>query len=183
MEKSHSTHYKEAFKGTWELSAQKEAFVKRNIEYHARVKVIESGFGAGSSTYIKGSSGSHGHEKAAPDFTIENTNIVIEVTGPLQAIRMEKDLFVNISKIKYAWTHPELEYWIAHSNGLVTKRTGVRMIRVVTAFQTGIEDGTIVQEHFTSRGVLQMFYAIPPTHPTVCPFDIFLVYLTKRLND
>lgn len=171
---------KEAFKGTWELSAQKEAFVKVNIELHAGVTVIESGFGAGSTEYIPGASGRYGFDKAEPDFTIEGTNVVIEVTGPLEAVDLNKDLFINLSKVKFALWHPELEYWVAHSNGLTANREGIRMIRVGKKFDEGITRGEIVQEHFEHRGVTQMFWAVPPDHHTVCTFDLFLIYLRDR---
>jgi len=173
---------KEAFKGTWDLSAKKEAFVKNNIERHAGVKVLDVGFGAGSTKYIAGSSGSHGHEKAAPDLQIEGTNIVIEVTGPLEAIDLDRDLLINLSKVKYAMEHPELEYWVAHSNGLTANRQGVRMVRVGRQFDEGINRGTIVQEHFENRkrGTFEMFWAVPPDHHTVCNFDLFLIYLRDK---
>lgn len=171
---------KNAFKGTWEVSAQKEAFVKVNIELHTRLTVLESGFGAGSTEYIPGASGRHGYNKAAPDFTIEGTNVVVEVTGPLEAIDLNRDLLINLSKVKFAFEHPELEYWVAHSNGLTENRQGVRMIRVGKKFDQGITHGEIVQEHFEHRGVTQMFHAVPPRHYTVCTFDIFLMYLRDR---
>ena len=180
MSRSYSTHYKEAFKETWEKSARKEAFIKVNIELHTGLHVIESGFGAGSTKYIPGASGSFGHEKAAPDFTIEGTNVVIEVTGPLDPIDLDKDLLINLSKVEYAQNHPDLEYWVAHSNGLTANRQGVRMIRVGQKFDEGIGRGTIVQEHFEHRNVLQMFWAVPPDHHTVCTFDLFLLYLRDR---
>jgi len=171
---------KEAFKGTWELSAQKEAFVKDSIERCAGVKVLDVGFGAGSTEYIKGSSGSHGFDKAAPDLKVEGTNLVIEVSGPLRSMSQKADLLVNTSKVEYALEHPELEYWFAHSNGVTRNREGVRMIRIGKQFRQGMDRGEICYTQFESRGMQQMFWSIPADHYTVCRFDTFLMYLQDR---
>ena len=180
MARSFSTHMKEAFKGTWELSAQKEAFVKSQIERFTDLKVVEQGFGAGSTDYIEGASGDHGYEKAAPDLQVLGTNVCIEVTGPLRPIRVQDDLLINVSKIKYAFEHPEREYWVAHSNGVTKNRQGVRMIRVGQQFDEAISRGVIVREQFESRNVMQFFHAVPCDHHVVISFDKFILYLQMR---
>lgn len=182
MAKSTSTFYKEKFKGTWADSAKKEAFVKEQIELHTDRIVIESGFGAGNDGYIEGSSGSHGFEKAEPDFQIKDTNICIEVTGPLKPIRMSSDLLINPKKVEYALANPGKEYWMAWVNGVTNQRQFVRFVRIGDLFQAGIVKGVIVMEQFESRGFQQFFHSIPYYHPTVITFDRFIQYLNEIPN-
>jgi len=180
MAVSKSTHMKEAFKGTWAESAKKEAFVKECIERLTGHVVIDEGFGAGSTDYIEGASGDHGYEKAAPDLQIQGTNICVEVTGPLRPIRRGSDLLINVGKVKYAFNHPEREYWVAWSNGVTQNRQGVLMIRVGEQFARAQRRGIIVREQFKSRNVMQFFHAVPADHHCVISFDKFLHYLKKK---
>ena len=177
MARSTSTFYKEKFKGTWGDSAKKEEFVKEQLELHTDRIVIASGFGAGSEDYIEGASGDHGFEKAEPDFQIKDSNICIEVTGPLRSIRMTADLLINPRKVEYALANPDKEYWMAWVNGVVTRRKYVRFVRIGKLFEEGIIKGEIMREQFESRGFQQHFHAIPCYHRTVCTFDQFLNYL------
>lgn len=183
MARSHSTRMKEAFKGTWELSAKKEKFVKGCILQFTTYVVIDEGFGAGSTGYIEGASGDHGYEKAAPDLQLQGTNLCIEVTGPLRAIRRGEDLLINVSKVQYAFNHPEREYWVAWSNGYTENRKGVLMIRVGEQFRQAISRGEIMREQFESRGVMQFFHAVPADHSVVITFDRFLGYLINKQKE
>lgn len=183
MAKSTSTAFKEVFKGTWVGSAKKEAFVKDQIELYTERTVLEKGFGAGSTEYIEGASGDHGFDKAAPDFEIQGTNIVVEVTGPLRPIRMGSNLLINTGKVEYALDHPEKEYWMAWLNGVVRRRTDTRFVRVGEKFREGIVAGVIVHEQFESRGFQQFFVSIPFNHPSVCTFDRFIQYLNDTASN
>jgi len=182
MATSTSTFYKEKFKGTWGQAAQKESFIKEQIELYTDRIVIESGFGAGSDEYIKGSSGSHGFEKSEPDFQIKDSDICIEVTGPLRPIRIGSTLLINPRKIDYAFANPEKEYWMAWVNGVTTFRRDVRLVRIGELFKAGEANGEIIREQFESRGFQQFFYSIPHDHKTVCSFDKFLIYLNETTS-
>lgn len=182
MDQSHSTFIKDKFKGTWDRSAKKEAFVRECIERFAEKTVLDEGFGAGSTAYIEGTSADHGHEKAAPDLRIQGTDLCIEVTGPLRSIFVNEntDLLVNLSKVKYALRHPDLEYWIAWVNGVTSKRQNVRMIRIGEQFRTAVDRAEICRTQFKHRDFMQKFWAIPNDHHTVISFDLFLRYLKHR---
>ena len=181
MRRSNSTRMKEAFKDTWHLSEKKENFVTAQIMKIAGVPVRAVGFGAGTTDYIEGSSGANGFEKAAPDLEIPGSNIRIEVTGPLRALSPKDDLFINVEKVKFALDHPELEYWIAHVNGVTSKRESVRMIRVGKLFRQGMDRGEILRVGIHNRGVNETFWSVPPDHYTVTTFDRFLKHLSDNV--
>lgn len=183
MSKSTSTAFKEAFKGTWAASAKKEGFVKNQIERFTDLTVLEKGFGAGETGYIEGASGEHGFDKAAPDLEIKGTNIVIEVTGPLRAIQMGSSLLINITKVQYALDHPEKEYWMGWLNGVVSRRSQTRFVRIGKKFREGIVAGVIIREQFETRGMQQFFFSIPFNHTSVCTFDRFIQYLNDTASN
>lgn len=175
MSRSYSTHHKEAYADTWEDSNAKEERFARLFAERTGLELEATGFGAMSSGYIKGSSGSHGYEKAAPDFTLPGTPIRIEVTGPLRGIGLGDDLLVNTSKVLYARDHPELEYWVAHING-IRPNAAIRMIRVGQLFWAEVGTGRILQEFQTHRGVSFRGFAVPFDSRTICTFDRFASY-------
>lgn len=180
---SKKTVFKDAFDGTWSASSKKERFVKETLERWTGKTIIDDGFGAGQDERIEGSSSSHGFEVSAPDLQVLGTDVCIEVTGPLNPINVRKELLVNVSKVKYAFEHPEREYWVAHVNGVTDKRRDVRMIRVGKQFHDAVTRGEIVREQFIARGVTNFFHAIPVDHPVVITFDRFINYIKRREVD
>lgn len=182
MSKTFSTRVKDAFdENDWSLSEKKEVFVKACIEKYTDHKCIMEGFGAGETGRIEESSGEAGFEKSAPDIQIADTDICVEVTGPLHKMNLDDDLFVNVYKAKYALKHPEREYWLAHVNGVTTRRSDVRIIRVGEMFFDAVSRGEIFREQFQSpRGYMMYFHVVPIDHDIVITFDRFIQYLRTQ---
>jgi len=76
-------YWKDAYKDKWDESSKRELRLKAYLEEMTGAKCEESGLGAGTSTYISGSAAKNGYQKGDADFTIQGTNVYIEVTGPL----------------------------------------------------------------------------------------------------
>jgi hypothetical protein len=75
--------WKEQYKNYWDESSKKEDAIKKIIETNTGKKLIFSGLGASSAKYISGSAQSQGFNKGDADSFIEDTNIYLEITGPL----------------------------------------------------------------------------------------------------
>lgn len=80
-----SNYWKNAYQDTWAASSQRERSLAQWIEKTTGFKVEITGLGAGTNDFISGSASENGHDKGDADLHIINTNIYIEVTGPLSS--------------------------------------------------------------------------------------------------
>lgn len=78
-----SNYWKRAYKETWDASAEREKFMAQWIKDNTGLDTEIVGLGAGTNVFISGTASEHGYEKGDADLHIKNTNIYIEVTGPL----------------------------------------------------------------------------------------------------
>jgi len=170
---------KKAYKDTWDISSRKEDVFRRAVG--ANVVLVPTGFGAGSSEYLRGSSADHGHERSAPDFVVDGTNIFVEVTGPLKTMSDDRirrgGLWVTVAKTEYARRHPDKKCWIAWMNGVGVG--GCRMIRLGDAFERAVAAGEIKRREVRLRGPAERFMVVPASHECVVNLDVFIDEITK----
>lgn len=99
-------YWKEAYKDLWDESSKKEEALKNLIKKETGLDMIPYGLGAESAEFIHGSAAMNDNEKGAPDYKINNTNIFIEVTGPLtDRAKPERGLWIRPDKLRYAYEH------------------------------------------------------------------------------
>ncbi len=78
-----NNYWKNAYKDTWDASAKREEFMIDWIRNNTGLEAVPIGLGAGSDEFIEGSAAENGLDKGDADLHIVNTNIYVEVTGPL----------------------------------------------------------------------------------------------------
>lgn len=78
-----SNYWKNAYKETWAASSKKEIYMVQWIKENTGLEAEIIGLGAGTDDFISGSASANGYDKGDADLHIKNTNIYIEVTGPL----------------------------------------------------------------------------------------------------
>lgn len=78
-----NNYWKNAYQNTWDQSSERENFIVNWIKESTGLTAEVIGLGAGTSDYIDGSANENGYEKGDADLHIIDTNIYIEVTGPL----------------------------------------------------------------------------------------------------
>lgn len=99
-------YWKNAYKDLWDASSKKEATFKKFIEAETGLILMPYGLGAESNEYIAGSAKENDNELGTPDYAVENTNIFIEITGPLsEKVKPQCGLWVRPDKLKYARKH------------------------------------------------------------------------------
>lgn len=108
-------YWKDAYKGTWEASSEREKRLMIYLERLTGMQCSASGLGAGSSQYISGSAARNGYQKGDADFVIDGTNIYIEVTGPLvKTVKPAAPLWFRPDKLKNAVRNSEHDVFLAH---------------------------------------------------------------------
>lgn len=93
-----SNYWKNAYKGTWDASSRRELYMVQWIKESTGLEAEVTGLGAGTSTFINGSASQNGYVKGDADLHIKNTNIYIEVTGPLSK---------TVSVMRPLWFRPD----------------------------------------------------------------------------
>lgn len=78
-----NNYWKNAYKDTWDAFAKREEFMIDWIRNNTGLEAVPIGLGAGSDEFIDGSAAENGLDKGDADLHIVNTNIYVEVTGPL----------------------------------------------------------------------------------------------------
>lgn len=158
-------NFKERYKGTWDISVVKENRVYGYLKNRFSL-VLKTGFGATDSGYIEGTAEENGFESGAPDFRVQRPNpqrdIVVEVSGPLRFMMETAPLWITKAKVEYAATHPEVDYFFAHVNGV----DGIiRWIRVGEEFFRALPD--FKERSLPIRGGFERFIEIPANHSLV----------------
>jgi len=171
--------WKKAYQNTWELSEKRENYmidwIKSNTGYTAEL----SGLGAGTNQFINGNAKRNGYQKGDADLHIIDTNIYIEVTGPLfntvpthSPLWFRPDKFENaISNLKnghdtfFAHHCPSKDLWrIIHIDENIAARYKRSEFKIVTP---------------TIRGIQERYVAIESTDNSILPLDYLKTYLLK----
>lgn len=172
-----SNFWKDRYQHKWSKSAEREEKIRIKIANETKRKVIPIGLGAESREYLPGSAASQGFEKGGADFAIADTNIHLEITGPLvDSVGVEKDLWIRPDKILSARNHTsEFETWIIHH---LPKNDLIRVICLNANFFDAFDRGDFPLVNPTIGGTTETYHSISPNHEVVRPYQ----YLIHRIR-
>lgn len=166
-------HWKKAYQELWGSSGDRETTVAQLVETLSGMKVVKSGFGAGSTELIHGQAKKHGYEKGAADLTVIGTRIRLEVTGPLTAsVDLTAPLWVRPDKLENARLHlDECDTWIVHC---LERSQTIRVIRLDRAFFSSYDQCKFSIVNPTIRGNSETMVEIPFNDSVVQPFPALI---------
>ena len=143
--------------------------------------VIPVGLGAESSDFISGSANQNGYEKGDPDLKIENTNIYLEVTGPLSdKVKSSEPLWFRPDKIDNAKSK-----FGSHDTFLLHNCSGENLWRVIHIDESFIDKYDA--GHFKTvspyiRGNKEKYVEISADDECVKPLSVLMEYLKKFIS-
>lgn len=76
-------YWKRAYESTWADASKREEYIIDWVKENTGLTAKPTGLGAGTTTFIHGSAEDNGYEKGDADLHILNTDVYLEVTGPL----------------------------------------------------------------------------------------------------
>lgn len=175
-----SDYWKKKYSGTWDQSSAREERMKNFLESNFNVKVSESGLGAGTSDFITGSAANNGYNKGDADLHIENTNIFIEVTGPLSNyVQPSAPLWFRPDKIQNAINNISQHKTILAHN--CPSANLWRYIIIDENFVNNYQNGKYRIVNPTIRGVTETYVEIPVTDTSILTQQQFNELLPKLL--
>jgi hypothetical protein len=171
---------KRKYADSWEDSSYRELRVADRIIKDTGKAVKLCGFGAGKTGFLTGSAADHGFEKNFPDLAIEETNIFVEVTGPLKG-RVEPldPLWIRVGKVDFAYNHynGEMDIWLVHH---IFKGDLSRVIHFDNRFLDAFASGEFRFIWPRVRGIKTKFIEIDANHFTVEPWERLPRYIKNR---
>ncbi len=168
---SDKDYWKRKYKDSWEMTAAKEEMVKEHLEKHGGCRLIPHGLGSLSRDFLPGNAESQGYKKGDPDFLVEGTNILIEVTGPNTDVPIDAALWVRPDKIKNAISDETRQHWIVH---VMLREKLLRVIRIDHDFKFKYDRNEFKVVNPIIRGVRETYVEIPASCPCVQPIDILV---------
>ena len=147
-----NNYWKNAYQNTWDQSSERENFMVNWIKENTGLTAEVIGLGAGTNEFIDGSATQNGYEKGDADLHIVDSNIYIEVTGPLtksvsvhSALWFRPDKFQNAIRNRmnghdtfFAHHCPSADLWrIIHIDDILVKRYQRGDFRIVNPWIRG----------------------------------------------
>lgn len=172
-----SNYWKNAYKETWDASSKRELYMAQWIEENTGLEAEVIGLGAGTSNFISGSASENGYVKGDADIHIKNTNIYIEVTGPLsKTVPVTSPLWFRPDKFENAiqnisnghdtfFAHhcPSSNLWrVIHIDNKLITRLSKQEFRLVSP---------------TIKGRRERYVEIPASDSCVKPLEYLKQYL------
>lgn len=171
-------YWKDAYRNTWDASSQREKNLMRYLERMAGVQCIESGLGAGSSQYISGSAARNGYQKGDADFSIKDTNIYIEVTGPLvKSVKPSDPLWFRPDKLENAIRNREHDVFLAHH---CMSADLWRIIHIDEEFKRRFNTGEFRVVTPFIRGRRERYAEIEADDRCLCDLNYLVTYLKNK---
>ena len=171
-------YWKKQYKDTWAQSSQRELTIAKLLEDASGKKIQPIGLGAGSTDFLSGTALQHGHAKGDADFIVVDTNIHLEVTGPLVTFVDERqDLWIRPDKLANAKQKlDDHETWVIHH---LPKNDLIRVVLLSKEFFTAFDNGEFSIVTPRIRGVQERYYAIPAVHQCVKSLSVLIDRLKK----
>lgn len=176
-----NNYWKNAYKDTWDISSKREEFMINWIRDNTDLKAVPAGLGAGSDEFISGSAAENGLEKGDADLHIVNTNVYVEVTGPLSD---------KVSVYSPLWFRPDKFYNAVqnakkgHDTFFLHHCPSENHWRVIHI------DKEMIQRLFNKefkmvfpiiRGRQEKYVEVPANDPCVKPITFFRQYLIENI--
>lgn len=174
-------YWKKAYQDMWEDSSKREIALARWIERLTGRRVEIIGLGAGTSEFISGSAEEHGHDKGDADLHIIDTNLYVEVTGPLTSkVPASDPLWFRPDKFNNAVKHARL----GHDTFFAHHCPAENLWRVIHIDQPLI-DRLLRHEfpviHPRIRGRVEDYVEVPAKDSCVQPLEFLARYLLKHV--
>lgn len=168
--------WKKRYENKWEQAAKKEDALAKLLTTETAKEVVEVGLGAGTADFIKGSARDNGHEKGDADLYVKDTNIYVEVTGPLSNyVNRNADLWFRPDKIENAINNMgQHDTFLAH---YLPKESLWRVIHVDECFATNYQNGMYRIGIETIRETQETYCHIPSNDSTICCLQYLISYI------
>lgn len=165
--------WKNKYKQTWSQSEERENMIVLRILNETGKKSEFVGLGAGLDTYLSGTAESQGHTKGQSDIHILETNIYIEVTGPLvNTVKEDAPLWVRPDKVKSANTKfPTCETWIVHH---LSFNNLIRVVSLDNKFFNRFINNDFLIIHPRIRGEVETYIEILANDECVQPWHVLI---------
>lgn len=175
--------WKREYQEEWDESSAREAEFAKTIGRMTGRDVEFVGLGAGSTEFISGSARDHGGYAGDADLRVKDTDIYIEVTGPLRVNpncinRVNGwSLWVRPDKLRNARARlGEHDTFIAHN----VKPTGLwRVIHLDQEFFDRYDAGYYSCDEHNIRGNVETYVSIPARDVKVEPVSHLYDYIKK----
>ena len=165
------TFWKDLYKELWGAGANRVEIVIKLLD-EEKIDISANADDALSEEYIFETE----HEKGEADLKVNNTNILIEVTGTnVPSVKPEYGLWFRPDKFGYAENHPESEVWAVH---VLDHKEVIRAIKL----EKGSKD-RYKTVHPRIRGVLETYKEVPANDEYLLSFEDFCEYLKKRIEE
>lgn len=172
-------YWKEAYKDKWDKSDTRERTIQKLIQEQTGKDVKPVGFGTGTANFLSGSAESYGYEKGDADLEVVDTNIKIEVTGPLvDSVPYTSELWIRPDKIENARKHLEdHDTWVVHCLG----NTGIiRVIRLDREFFESYDKDKFKTVHPFIGGKRETYAAILHNDNSVQDLGALITEITSK---
>lgn len=178
---SNPNFWKDQYQHAWDAASKREKAIIARIKQATGLTAIPVGLGAGLDEYIPGTASSRGFEKGGADLQIEDTNLFLEVTGPMtKSVPRNAPLWLRPDKIENAKLHyPERETWVIH---WLERDETLRVIKLDESFFENVEKRTFQTVHPCIRGQVETYVEIPASHECVKPWEA-LIRRIKELGE
>ena len=171
--------WKEAYKGLWPAASKREEALAQFIQSTTGYEAKLNGLGAGTDEFLHGSAAHNGYEKGDADFQVTDTNIFLEITGPLSdKVGANQPLWFRPDKIVNARNNilKNHDTFLVHNCPMGNVW---RVIHIDSNFLNRIDAGIYPIVHKYIRGNRETYYEIPANDD--CIFDIsFLIEYIKN---
>ena len=174
-------YWKHGYEHLWPISGPREDDIAELIGDSTGKKLTKVGFGTGSDKFLSGTAANHGHEKGEADLFVQNTNIHLEVTGPLaKTVPFSAHLWVRPDKIENARTHlKDHDTWVVHCLEKEKGRT-IRAIRLDDKFFNSLDKGNFRIVKRRIRGKEETMVEIPSNDNAVKDFQSLIDYIKGK---
>ncbi len=172
-------YWKDIYQEKWELSSQREEFMIRWIKENTGRQAEAVGLGAGTSDFIDGSAKQNGHEKGDADLHIVDTDIYVEVTGPLtKTVSVQSPLWFRPDKLENAIRNRKNGHDTFFAHHCPSKNCW-RIIHIDDSLIRRYQSGAFRIVYPMIRGHRETYVEIPSNDPCIRP----LAYLENYLAD
>ena len=172
--------WKNAYKDTWESASERERFMIRWIKANTGLTAIPTGLGAGTDDFIDGSAAENGLEKGDPDLHIQNTDVYIEVTGPLSdRVPTSSPLWFRPDKCNNAILNARKGHDTFFAHHCPSKDLW-RVIHIDNEMIQRMRSGEFKVISTVIRGNTERYVEIPATDRCVKPLEFLKHYLLEK---
>lgn len=169
--------WKNAYKEMWGNSSIREEKLAEFIKQATGYIAAPYGLGAGSDNFFHGSAAKNGYEKGDADYQVVDTNIFLEITGPLSdLVGEEAPLWFRPDKIQNAMKNINNNHdtFLVHN---CPKGNIWRVIHVNDTFLRDVRNGKYSIVHPNIRGNSETYYEIPASDNCICDISVLVDYI------